>query len=324
MPRKPVRRVGRAGRRARATRSCADAPREARGLVDRPPLTDASAGFTGPPSGGFGRLSFGFLAVSVVSGVALVPFYAPASAWESLERIEGGLAWGFFLRALHAYASFGVLVAAALHVVQVLAAKTERQLPAGVWWRSVVLLPVTVAALLGGFVLRGDAEAVAALAIWRRLLEIVPALGVETARLLLGSAPPGLGPAALHHAGTFTLLLWLLTAEHAGRMFPDVRGTVLAGLVSAALAGTIPLPLGVPPSASPAHLLGPWSLLGLQGALVVLPPWVGWLAPLALVVLLGFVRHAAGHARKTLIALIAVWLLGYACFTVRVLLSARG
>ena len=292
--------------------------------MDRPALTGAPAVRAGPPSGGFGRLSFGFLAVSVVSGVALVPFYSPAGSWDSLERIQGGIAWGFFLRALHAYASFAVLVTAGLHLAQVVLKRTERQLPAGVWWRSVLLLPVTVAALLGGFVLRGDAEAVAALSIWRRLLESLPVAGAEAARLLLGSTPGDLGPAALHHAGTFTILLWFLTAEHAGRLLPDTRGTALAGLVSAALAGAVPLPLGAPPSVSPAHLLGPWSLLGLQGALEVLPPWIGWLAPLELVVLLGLLRWAKGRSRKVLLGLVGLWLAEYAFFTVRVLLAARG
>ncbi|HEX7614183.1 MAG TPA: hypothetical protein VF554_02790 [Thermoanaerobaculia bacterium] len=291
--------------------------------MDRPPLTDAPAARTGAPSGGFGRLSFGFLAVSVLSGIALVPFYTPAAAWESLERIQGGLAWGFFLRSLHAYSSYCVLAATAAHAVQILAARTERQLPAGVWWRSVLLLPVTVAALLGGFVLRGDAEALAALAIWRRILESIPLAGAELARLFLGSVPGDLGPAALHHAGTFTLLLWLFTAEHGGRVIPDTRGTVLAALVSLAFAGTVPLPLGAPPAAAPAHLLGPWSLLGLQGALVSLPPAAGWLLPLAFVLLLGFVRHAEGRARRALLAALAAACAAYVFFTVRVLLSAR-
>jgi quinol-cytochrome oxidoreductase complex cytochrome b subunit len=262
--------------------------------------------------------------VSVLSGVLLVPFYTPASAWDSLERLQGGIAWGFFLRALHAYASFGVLVASALHVVQVLAAKTERQLPAGVWWRSVLLLPLTVTALLGGFVLRGDAEAVAALSIWRRILETLPSAGAEAARLLLGPTAVDLGPAALHHAGTFTFLLWLFTSEHAGRPLPDARATVLAGLLSAALAGVLPLPLGAPPSATPAHLLGPWSLLGLQGALAVLPSAAGWLVPFGAVLLLGFVRHAGVPARRALFAALGAWAAAYAAFTVRVLLAARG
>lgn len=285
---------------------------------------DAPAPKTGTPSGGFGRLSFGFLAVSVLSGVFLVPFYTPSAAWESLERIQGGLAWAFFLRAVHAYASFGVLAATGAHVVQVLAARTERELPAGMWWRSVILLPVTVTALLGGFVLRGDAEAVAALAIWRRVLELLPLAGAEIARLFLGSVPGDLGAVALHHAGTLTLLLWLFTAEHAGRVLPDTRGTVLAALVSLALAGAVPLPLGVPPSAASAHLLGPWSLLGLQGALVYFPPAAGWFLPLVFVLLFGLMRHVAGRARRVLLAALAAWGAAYAFFTVRVLLSARG
>lgn len=291
--------------------------------MDRPPLTDAFAPREGPPSGGFGRLSFGFLGVSALSGVLLVPFYSPTAPWDSLEKIQGGLAWGFFLRAVHAYASFGVLVTATLHLSQVLMARTERQLPAGVWWRSVLLLPVTVAALLGGFVLRGDAEAVAALAIWKRILESLPLAGAEIARFFLGSAPGDLGAVALHHAGTLTLLLWFFTAEHAGRLLPDTRGTVLAALVSLALAGTVPLRLGAPPAVAPAHLLGPWSLLGLQGALVHLPAAAGWLLPTAFVLLLGLVRHVEGRARQAVLATLAASGAAYAFFTVRVLLSAR-
>jgi Cytochrome b/b6/petB len=284
---------------------------------------DAPASGAGAPSGGFGRLSFGFLAVSVLSGVLLVPFYTPAAAWGSLEKIQGGLAWGFFLRAVHAYASFGVLVATAAHAVQVLAARTERQLPAGVWWRSVLLLPMTVTALLGGFVLRGDAEAVAALAIWRRILESLPFAGAEITRLFLGSVPGDLGAIALHHAGTLTLLLWLFTAEHGGHLLPDARGTVLAALVSLALAGTVPLPLGAPPAAAPAHLLGPWSLLGLQGALIDLPVVTGWLAPLVLVLLIGTVRHVEGRVRSLVVMLLAAWIAAYSAFTVRLFLLAR-
>ncbi len=163
----------------------------------------------------------------------------------------------------------------------------------------------------------------AALSIWRRILESLPLAGAEIARLFLGSVPGDLGPAALHHAGTLTLLLWFFTAEHAGRLLPDARGTTFSRrLVSVALAGVVPLPLGAPPSASPARLLGPWSLLGLQGALEVLPPAAGWLLPLAAVLLLGLVRHADGRTRRVLLAALGAWCAGYALFTVRVLLAA--
>ncbi len=277
------------------------------------------------PSGSFGRIAFGFLAVSVLSGAALVPFYSPSRAFEDLERIEGGLPWGFFLRALHTWSSGGVLVATVLHLVQVLKGRTERQLAAGVWWRSVGLLPLGIGALLGGFVLRGDAGAVAALSIWRRILEAVPFGGTEIACFTLGSVPGDLAAAALHHAGTFTILLWLLTAEHGARLVPDLRSAVFAALVSIGLAGALPVALGAHPGTASTHLLlGPWYLLGLQGALVDLQVATGWAAPLGLVLLLGAVRHAEGRWRTGLVALAGACAAAYLLFTVRLLLLSRG
>jgi len=297
--------------------------------MDRPTLKGEAGAGGLVPSGAFGRLSFGFLAVSVLSGIALVPFWSPTHPLASVERLQGGLPWGFFLRALHADSSFGLLVTAVAHLVQVISRRTEGQVSAPVWWRSVLLVPLTVAALLGGFVLRGDAAAVAALTIWRRITESVPVVGTELSRLLLGPASQHLGAVALHHAGIFTLLLWLLTAEHGGRLLPDVRSAVLAGLVSAALAGAIPLSLGPPPGVPAARssshiLLGPWYLLGLQGALVDLPVWAGWAGPLLPLFLLGLLRHAAERFRRALLALLGAWTAAYLLFTARVLLFSGG
>jgi hypothetical protein len=290
-------------------------------------LTEAPALEAKAPSGDFGRLAFGFLAVSILSGLALVPFFSPAHALESLERLHGGMPWGFFLRALHAFSSFGVLVTTVAHLVQVLARRTERQLSAGAWWRSVLLLPLTFLALLSGFVLRGDAAAAEALPVWSRIAETVPFIGPELARVFLGVIPGDVGAISLHHAGTFALLIWLITAEHGRRLVPDARSLVLAGLVSAALAGAVPLPLGPPPGAIPGGaariLLGPWYLLGLQGALVDLPVPSAWLAPLLLVLLLGLLRGADGIKRKALLVLTGVWFAAWIGFTARILLLAR-
>ena len=86
------------------------------------------------------------------------------------------------------------------------------------------------------------------------------------------------------------------------------------------------MPLGPPPGAPPgatAILLGPWYLLGLQGALVDLPVPSAWLAPLLLVLLLGLVRHADGRARRLLLVLTGAWFAGWIGFTARILLLAR-
>jgi hypothetical protein len=270
-----------------------------------------------------GRLTFGLLAVAVLSGLALAPFWSAARPLESLETLNGATPWGFFLRGVHALSSWGFLAGTVAHLVEVLARGTERKLSPPVWWRSVLLLPVSILALLGGFLMRGDAEAQAALAVAREIAVSIPVLGKGLAPLLLGVPGGDLAAVALHHAGTFTLLTWLLTAEHGRALAPDLRSTVLAALGSFAAAGILPVALG--PAAAPdgAMLLGPWYLLGLQGALLHLPVPVGWAAPCLLVLAVGAARHLEGRARAALLAFGAAWGAAYVAFTVRMLLAAR-
>ncbi len=270
-----------------------------------------------------GRLTWGLLVVAVLSGLALAPFWSAARPLESLETLTGATPWGFWLRGVHTVSSWGFLAGTIAHLVEVLWKKADTRLPRGVWWRCVALLPVTILALLGGFLMRGDAEAQAALTVWREVSTSIPFVGRALAALLLGVPGSDLAPVALHHAGTFTLLAWLLTAEHGRALVPDLRSTVLAALGSFAVAGLFPISLG--PATAPAGglLLGPWYLLGLQGALLHLPVTAGWLLPLFLLAAVGLVRHVEGRWRSMLLAAAAAWSAGYLAFTVRLLLAAR-
>lgn len=270
-----------------------------------------------------GRLTYGLLVVAVLSGLAIVPFWSAARPLESLETLNGATPWGFWLRGVHALSAWGFLAGTLAHLVEVLWKQTDRRLSPAVWWRSVALLPVAVLALLGGFLMRGDAEAQAALAVWREVSASVPLAGRALASLLLGVPGSDLAPVALHHAGTFTLLAWLLTAEHGKTLAPDLRSIVLAALGSFAAAGLLPVSLGPAVAPAGALLLGPWYLLGLQGALLHLPAAAGWLLPLGLLAAVGLVRHADGRARTALLALSAAWSAGYLAFTLRLLLAAR-
>ena len=270
-----------------------------------------------------GRLTYGLLAVAVLSGLALAPFWSAARPLESLETLNGATPWGFWLRGVHALSSWGFLLGTLAHLVEVLWRRSDARLAPAVWWRSVALLPVSVLALLGGFLMRGDAEAQAALAVWRETSASVPLVGRSLGALLLGVPGSDLAPVALHHAGTFTLLAWLLTAEHGRTLAPDLRSTVLAALCSFAAAGLFPVSLGPADAPAGAILLGPWYLLGLQGALLHLPVTAGWLLPLLLLAAVGLVRHVGGPPRTALLAFAAAWSAGYLAFTVRLLLAAR-
>ena len=266
-----------------------------------------------------GRLALGFLLVALASGVALVPLYDASRARECMESIHAGIRWAWLLRGLHWWSALGLVLATLAHLVEVYWARTERRLKVGPWWRSVLLLPLLVMVMLSGFVLRGDAEAQAALQIWRGILTSVPPLGETLSRLLLGATAGALSTAALHHCASFSVLLWILAAEHGGRLWPDARALVLAAAVSAGLAGLVRIPLG--PAAAPAEtlLLGPWYMLGLQGALLHLPRFVGWAAPAALVLLLGLTWHLHGKRRLALLAALALAVLIYGGFTAMLL-----
>lgn len=270
-----------------------------------------------------GRLTYGLLLVAVASGLALAPFWSAGRALESVETLTGATPWGSWLRGVHALSAWGFLLGTVAHLVEVLWRKGDSRLSPAVWWRSVALLPVAVLALLGGFLMRGDAEAQAALAVWREVSSSFPLAGRALASLLLGVPGSDLAPVALHHAGTFTLLAWLLTAEHGKALAPDLRSTVLAALGSFAAAGLVPVPLGPAVSPDGALLLGPWYLLGLQGALLRLPAAAAWLLPLLLLAAVGLARHAEGRLRTALLAFAAAWSAAYLALTLRLLALLR-
>lgn len=268
------------------------------------------------------RLAMALLGLTLLSGVALVPLYDPARALESMEAIDGGLPWGWWLRGLHRYAADGLLMVGMAHGVDVIVGRRSDRLGPALWWRSVLLGPVLVLAMLSGFVMRADAEAMAALWVWRGILESVPAVGSGLARLCLGGEASGLGPVSIHHCATLSLLTWGLSAEHGRRLWPDTRSFVLATMAAVTLAALVPVSLGAPPgSTTDRLLLGPWYLLGLQGALVDLPPAVGWVAPVSVVAMVGMLRHVEGGPRRGLNVAVFIGVIVYGGLTLRLLVG---
>lgn len=271
----------------------------------------------GPP---LGALSLGFLVVAVLSGIGLVPFYRPEAALESVEALQAGLPWAFLLRGVHAFGALGFLLTTVLHLLDVLLKGGLDRVPSAIWWRSTLLVPVGVAAMLTGFVLRGDAEAMAALQVGRGVLGSIPLVGSGLAALFLGPNGGGLGAVALHHAGTFTVLPWLLSIEHGRRVWPDARSWVIALLASVAVAGAVPVPLG-PAAATGEPLLGPWYLLGLQGMLLDLPVATAWVVPLLTVTGLGVLPRVRGRARTAVVSALCGMAMAWAAWTVRLLVA---
>jgi hypothetical protein len=227
-----------------------------------------------------GMLAFAAFVVCAVTGIMVIPAYMPGAAMDSLALLLLKNPAGVFVRSLHYWSAQIFLVLTLAHVIDHLLKRSEAKVSFGAWLRLSLIIPVTIGAMLSGFLLRGDAPAIQAMQILRSLLGFVPLIGITLSRLLTGSGS-NLITVYLHHACTATLIIWLVTVEHARRILPRARA------IWWTLPPVVALSLFLVPgleSRVASIEKGPWYLVGLQELLHWLPwPQVAvWLALLAL------------------------------------------
>jgi hypothetical protein len=233
-----------------------------------------------------GMLALAAFVICAVTGILLVPAYKPDAALDSLALLLLKNPAGIFVRSLHYWSAQAFLVLTLAHVAEHMLRRSETKVTFGVWWRLSLTVPVAMAAMLSGFLLRGDGPATQALQVLRSLLGLLPGLGAPMARMLTGSGAD-LQTIYLHHACTATIVIWLITIEHARRILPSAKAVAWTAPPVLALAAFL-----VPWLESRTQPIekGPWYFVGLQELLHWLPwPQIAvWLAlpGLALLVLL--------------------------------------
>ena len=244
--------------------------------------------------------------ICALSGIALIPAFKAHAPLDSLVLLLLKNPSGLFVRSMHYWSAQGFLVLTLAHIADHFLRRSETSVRFGIWVRLVLVIPVVVAAMLSGFLLRADSAAVQALQVLRALLGFIPILGSALPRLLTGSGTD-LTAIYLHHACTATLVIWLVTIEHARRIMPSSRS------VWWTLPPVLLLSLLLAPGLewrSDAVEKGPWYLVGLQEALHWLPrpQWVVWftLAALASLVLLPRVSPRPGSLIRWSIGIAAV------------------
>lgn len=207
-----------------------------------------------------GLIALAAFLLCVATGIALVPVFRPAAALDSLALLELKNPYGIYLRSLHNWSAELCLLFTLAHGVEHLLRRSERRIQFGVWVRLCLSVPVLIAAMLSGFLLRGDVTAAQALHVLRAMLAAVPRLGGLLTFFFTG-AGGDLTTVYLHHAATATVILLLVIVEHVRRIAPGGRAWWWS----------------VPPVAVLALLFvpamdwrgggvekGPWYLLGLQ------------------------------------------------------------
>ncbi len=108
----------------------------------------------------FGKILVFLFLVEGLTGAALAAFYSPSTtdAWASVAYIQDQSALGWLVRGLHHHGGAAIVIVAGLHLVQTAFAGAYKKPRELVWWLGVLLLLLTLAWAVTGYVLRWDQE----------------------------------------------------------------------------------------------------------------------------------------------------------------------
>jgi ubiquinol-cytochrome c reductase cytochrome b subunit len=164
-----------------------------------------------------GGPSWRYVLVEVISGLVLWACYSPGSqtAWESVYWFQEMIQGGWLVRGIHFFAGHAMVVLAGLYVVQLILTGMYRAPREFVFWAAVLMLLTLLGLLLTGDLLRWDQEGYWATHVRVGFLTLLPRLGAEGYKLVVGGSDFGhltLTRFVVLHVGilavAFALLLW--------------------------------------------------------------------------------------------------------------------
>ncbi len=156
--------------------------------------------------------------IQVITGLFLWLAYSPSSqtAWESVYFIQHEMWGGWFLRGVHHFTAQAMTVLLVVHLMQVVidgADKAPREIN---FWSGIVLLLLTLALSLTGYLLPWDQKGFWATKVATNIAAITPFIGPELQKIVVGGTDYG------HHT------LTRFFALHAG----IIPGAIIAFIVA--------------------------------------------------------------------------------------------
>ena len=137
-------------------------------------------------------LTFAFF-TQIVTGILLWTAYSPSAqtAWESVYFIQEHMTAGWFLRGVHHFMAQAMIVLLALHLMQVVidgAYRAPREIN---FWFGIILLVITLALSLTGYLLPWDQKGYWATKVATNLVALVPWIGSDLQKIVVGGAEYG-------------------------------------------------------------------------------------------------------------------------------------
>ena len=157
--------------------------------------------------------------VQFITGVFLWMAYSPSAstAWESVYYIQNELPFGWILRGIHHWTAQIMVVLLVLHLVQVVIDSAYRAPREFNFWFGVIMLFITLATSLTGYLLPWDQKGFWATKVATNLAGVVPLIGDDLQRVVIGGADYGhhtLTRFFALHAGVLPAALIALIGVH--------------------------------------------------------------------------------------------------------------
>jgi ubiquinol-cytochrome c reductase cytochrome b subunit len=165
-------------------------------------LRERGLGGGGSPAAIIGGASFAYvfgavlvflLVVESLSGIALAAFYAPSAtdAWASVAYVQDQATLGWLVRGLHVHGASAIVIVSGIHLLQTALAGAYRKPRELVWWLGILLIMLTLAWAVTGYVLRWDQAGYWANKVEVGIAAATPLLGGVIKRMALGGNDHG-------------------------------------------------------------------------------------------------------------------------------------
>src|SRR3972149_8175988 len=169
--------------------------------------------------GCLGGLSLMLFVIQVITGAFLLLFYVPHvdQAFSSIESIDSGVRFGWFVRRIHIVASSLMVATVTLHMIKVGrtgAYKPPRELH---WVSGFLLLLLTLAMCFSGYLLPWTQMSFWAATVVANAVEVLPIVGTTGAELMRGGdciAQPTLARFYGFHVAVLPGIMGLFLLSH--------------------------------------------------------------------------------------------------------------
>lgn len=246
----------------------------------------------------FGAYATASFIICTFSGLVLIVPYEIETPYLSISNFLLTNPGAVFFRNLHYWSAQIFFVLSMLHIWDHLKKRSHKKIQSSVWFRLSLGVLLIFFAMIGGFILKGDADSKQAWQILNSLISAIPFWGETIAYALMGPDGQNLLIPYIHHIATFTIALFIILFDHVRTIWPRPRPYIylllLLSIVSLFL--NAPLHDNINPIVK-----GPWYFVGFQEILHWMsdPTLFIWLI-LGSVGLLFLVKYLPSKANQTL------------------------